>query len=311
MGIIRGATVTVLSIILLLSFFLMAISLTLSWSLEYETIKPELKNSINELASEQFSLNENIEGRIVSMQTYCLSNEEFVFEEEGYVLEIPCNVVSKGSNAVIDFGIDSIIEKIYYQEYNCGFWKCIKETGTPFVLLSENAMSYWKSKFYLLLLISVILSTLIFLISHRKHNAFLLTGILMIVSVLPLVKINFILSSPLIPKSLGGIIQTFFTKSYNVFLIMFIIGFLIFLFGISLHFFGLGSRIARWLSRNREGVSSEDVKEIVHAEISKKKSKKGEMPISSPEENTKKHISRNEIKKIVKEEISKKEINKK
>ncbi len=310
MGFIRTAIITALSILLLLSFFLMAITLTLSWSLEYDTIKPELQNSINELASEEFGLNEIIGQEINLMQMYCMNNTKFVIEEEGYILEIPCNIVGEGSEAIIDYGINSVIEKIYYQEYNCDFWKCVKETNTPFVLLSEKARSYWKSKFHFFLLTSLAIATLIFFTSKRKHTVLLLSGILLILSVLPLVKISLLFSNPLIPNSLTGIIEGFFTRSFNVFLIFSIIGLFIFLFSMALHFFDIGKRMSNWFTKNKESVSSDDIKNIVHNEISKK-SKKGEIAISHPEEKPKKHISIKEIKKIVKEEIVKKEINKK
>ena len=274
MGIIRGAILTTLSLILLLSFFLMAISLTLSWSLEFDTVQPALKDSVNELAEEQFNLDENIEGKMVLMQAYCANNTEFVLHEGEYTLVLPCDVVNKGSNEVINFGINSIIEQIYYTNYDCGFWNCLKETKTSFVLFSEKARSYWNSKFYIFLLTSIGLSTLIFFLSQRKHSAFLITGALLVISVLPLIKINLLLSSSIIPASLVEVIKSFFTKSYNVFLILLMVGILIFLFGISLHFFGLGNRMSKWFSKNKENVSKEDVKEIVKQEIQSKENPK-------------------------------------
>ena len=271
MGILKGTIITILSFILLISLFLMSISLTMSWSLEYDTIKPNLKVAVKDTLGQEINLTSYINQGMPIMQAHCENNSEFVFNQEGYTFVLQCEKIRQGPEAIIDHSLDSLIEEAYYQEYDCKFFECLKETDTSLVLVSEKAREYWKSNFYIFLFISLALSTLIFIISNNKATTFLITGGLLIISSLPLLKIKWFLLKLPIPKEFENIILAFFTKSTNVFWILTIIGLLLFLFGISLHFFGLGQKLANWFSKNKENVSKDEVKNIVKEEVEKKK----------------------------------------
>jgi len=306
MGLIRSGAVVFFSGLLFLSLFLGNLFLTVSWSLEYETIEPHLNEfatiTINELGVDKL-LTENYE----LMELYCETQEIFTINEQGLNLEIPCSTINQGSQSVIEYGIQESIKQLYYQEYSCEFWECIKNTDTMFVLVSDTAREYWHSKFYLAIIASIILVTLLFVFIESKKSALTITGALMIVASIPFRKINWILS--LLPeKNFTEIFTIFFTKSYNVFLTMLIIGIIVLLVGLAFEFFGVGIKLTnlfRWIfkkkedkkgelllkeNENKEKFTKEEVKNIVKKEIKKQKKK----------ENIK-----GDVKEIVKEELKK------
>ena len=93
MGLIRGGLLTIVSAILFLSFFAGNAFLTLTWSLEYDTIQPELTSVIKDTIGSKMNLDEVMNENFEAMQLYCQNNSEFVFSEGGYTFEIPCDVV--------------------------------------------------------------------------------------------------------------------------------------------------------------------------------------------------------------------------
>lgn len=272
MGFIRGALVTVFAIVLLISLFVMNVSLTLSWSLEYNTLKPVLGDSVKELIGDYTNLENAIDRTIPLMQIYCLNNTEFVFNEEGHTFVIPCETINQGSSAIIDYGIDYLIRSVYNQEYDCEFWQCVKETNSPLVLISKKAHDYWNSKFYIFMLTSLALLALMFFVSKHKNSVFILWGILIVLSSLPFMKLNWAVS--FVPEGFGNILLSFFTRAYNVFLIMFIIGLFLVGLGVAFHFFKVGIKISNLFKKDSEEASKEDIKTIIKEEISKSKKPK-------------------------------------
>jgi len=171
----------------------------------------------------------------------------------------------------------------YYEEYDCGFWECLKGETIPFVLISQKAKNYWQTLFYWALLISIILFVLLFIFSDSKNSPLIITGVLMIVTAIPFRKISWV--SKLLPDSpFFDLALAFFTKSYNVFLIMMIIGVILLVTGITFNLFGIGMNISGFFS------------ELFHRE------KKGEVPLEEKDEKT---FSKEEVKDIVKTEVQK------
>ena len=219
MGLIRSGAVVFFSGLLFLSLFLGNAFLTVSWSLEYESVEPHL----NELAASMIAdlnIDQTIENNYEIMQLYCETGETYDLIENEIDINIPCSIIDQGSQQVIEYGIKEAIKNIYYQEYECEFWDCIKSTDTIFVLISETAKDYWHSKFYLTILASAILFTLLVIFIESKKSALTITGALMLVSSIPFRKINWALS--LLPEgNFTELFSIFFTRSYNVFLTMF------------------------------------------------------------------------------------------
>lgn len=278
MGFIRGGLLVIVSVLLFSSFLAGNFFLTLTLSLEYDNIKPELVSVVNALAGEEMNLGQMVDEKYPSMQEYCQNNSEYVFSEQGYTFVIPCSVVSQGSDAIFDYGLNTLIEDIYYEEYDCNFWECLEETGTPFFLISEKAKDYWKHNFYFSLIVSIILVALAFILTEKRTNLPILVGIMLMVSGIPFLMINWI-SLNWIPSSMFGeyfvqLFTIFFTKSHTIFLISFILGLIVLGIGILLKFFWIGFKISNIFSKKEKGVSKKEVKRIVKKEISKDKKKK-------------------------------------
>ena len=268
MGFIRGGLLVVASIILFLSFLVGNVFLTLNLSLDYETIKPELVSVVKDISENEINVSGMIGENFEFMELYCENNSEFVskYEEVDYTLVLPCDVVSQGSEAVIEYATESLVEEFYYKDYDCEFLDCLKETKTPFFLVSEQAKNYWGSKFYFLISISFVLIGFMFFLIERKINLPIIAGSLLTISALPFMKFDSFLSLAS-DNSFFQFFIVFFTKAHTVFLISFISGLVILGTGIGLKLWRVGTGKDKKFSKN-------EVKKIVKKEISESKEKK-------------------------------------
>ena len=141
MGFIRGGLFVIVSVIFLFSLLAVNTSYTLYSSLDYENVKPEITLIIRDVVTNEMGLTTEINKNLGIMNYYCENNSEFVFsdDESGYVFEIPCEIISNGSDAVIEYGIEEIVDKTYYEDYDCNFWDCFQKTNSGFFLISEKS----------------------------------------------------------------------------------------------------------------------------------------------------------------------------
>jgi hypothetical protein len=291
MGFIRGALVTLFSIILFFSLFLMSFSAILSSSLQHDVLQPVLKTSVSEILRGSLGGGSMFtEQEKAQMQNACLIQEEYTLSYSGYTSVIPCEIIQQGEDAIINYEAENLVNNIYYTEYNCEFWECvdasIKSSSIPFVLISEKAREYWTKNFFILLGLSILIFAVIFMISRNRPGVFITGGVLLILSALPFRILNWLLGllGGVIPSEFSGIFSVFFTKAYSVFKIILIIGIVFIIFGVLCKIFG-------W--KMRFGKSSEE------------SSEKSEKPKKEKEVFTK-----SEVRKIVKEELSKKSVSK-
>lgn len=254
MGAIRGILLVFVCTILFLSLFVATILLTLSSSLRYENVKPELVSFLGDVVNEQLNIEEQLNQLLPAIELYCQINQQYLFDYGGYAFTIPCDVVAQGPNTLVEFGVDSFVNHYYYAEYNCNFLDCFSEEDVPLFLISEKAKNYWQSKFYFALLLSVILSVLVFFLVEKKTNFFLLVGGLTIVSALPLIQLGKV--AALFTNSLGEpgeylskIILIFFNQSYSVFIKVLIIGGVFLIVGIILKIFHIGFAISNFFEK--------------------------------------------------------------
>jgi len=295
MGLIRGGLLVIASVLLFLLFLAGNLFFAFNLSLDYNNVQTELKPIITDIV-EKNNLRQNINQEFWVMESYCQNNSEYVFSNENsgdfnYVFSIPCDVVSQGPESVIDYGINSLIEKSYYKDYNCNFWDCFKQKD-PLFLFSKQAQDYWNSKFYLILSLSIVLIILIFLLAEKKSNFPVIIGSLLVLSSM-LLKLSSAFFLKLALSTLSFFTE--FDSSFDMFnfvlvqlnsviLITFIIGIIILAIGIILKLFKVGFKISNIFSKLQkedEGskeISKEEVKEIVKKEVEKikdiKKSKK-------------------------------------
>lgn len=258
MGLIKRGLLVVVGVLLLLTFFATGVFYTISSSLEYDVVKPELKNVVQEVLNERGfvkEINENLD--IINL--YCENNSEYVFSMENFEedLVIPCSVVAGGLNTVVDYGVTDFVDNVYYGEYNCNFLDCISK-GEPYALVSQKSKDYFNSKFYLALIISLIFLCLMFFLVENKSNFFILSGLILIVSSLPLMKLKEVFGF-FTEKIFLSVLTVYFTSAYLVFLKFIIFGLIFLSIGIILKFFGAGFKIADFFSKFRKNPQKEVV----------------------------------------------------
>jgi len=262
MGFIRGGLLVVVSVLFLVSLLAMNSLLIASLSLDYDNIQKEVIPVVKESLKEKINLAQVVENNQFSLlQNFCANisnNADYIFNEQGYTFVVPCSVVSKGAQEMLNVAIDKFVYDTYYKEYNCTFFDCFKEGEIPFFIVSQHSKDYWQGKFYISLLISFILFALMFLLVEKKSNFSIVAGSLIILSSLLFAKLETFarwLINKLSSVSLAGSDDIFkfftliFIQSYKVFLIMLIIGLALVVFGIILKFFAVGFKINEFFSK--------------------------------------------------------------
>ena len=272
MGFIRGSLLVFVSILLFIILLLGNTFFVLSSSLKYENVQEELGPILEDFTEDQlniieedFNLTEEMEEAREFMEEHCQNESSYVFSEGGYTFVIPCDIldeVGDSLSAIVDQGIENIIEQIYYDDYDCKFWDCFKGTELPLFLVSEKAKNYWQEKFYLTLIAFFVLVVLIFFLTENKQNTPIIVGSLLVLSSLPLLKLEKIVGS-ITGDSYLAFVGIFFSKIGSVFWIVFIAGLIILGAGIALRFLP-GIFIKKKFSKR-------DVQKLVKKEIDKKK----------------------------------------
>lgn len=270
MGIIRGALVTLITILLFGSLFLTGSFLTLSMSLNYQVIQLKVVDTL----IEQTNISDQISSELEDMQDYCQNNTHYMKTFENYSIDIPCSIINQDSEeTIVNYIVSSVVEKNYYKEYDCNFMDCFVQDGNPFFVFSEHSKDYFNSWFYKSLIISLVLAGLIFVFMEKRNNLFFLLGIVLIILSFLFLGIGKIVSL-IIGWEFAQIVGVLFTQSYSVFMIFIISGIVLIGMGILLKFLSFGRFIER-LFRRDEKVNKEDVKkEIKEAIKEEKKSKK-------------------------------------
>ncbi|MDA3836926.1 MAG: hypothetical protein PF542_04855 [Nanoarchaeota archaeon] len=305
MGLIRSGAVIALSSVLFLTLFLGNGLLTLTWSLEYDNVAPHVQNFSGGIF-EDLGVRENIINDYQLMEDYCGSYDAYPYNRDEISLKVPCDIIRLGPDSVVNYSVSKFFYDVYNKEYDCSFWKCVKEADNGiFVLISAKANDYWKSKFKLAILASVILAGLLLLVLESKYSLFTITGILMMFSAFPYMKLNWVFG--FLPEgSLTGLFVALFTKSYNVFLIMTIIGAVLLAIGIAFEFLGFGLKLSKLfgLFKSKDKVEEKETED---------KGKKGDVALGeqSPVVSSKSPVedremfTKDEVKEIVRDEIEK------
>lgn len=252
MGFIRKGVLVFVCILMFVLILVGNSFLTLGLSLKYDNVKSELVP----VAREMFIGNANIDDKLKSdfdstMKFYCQTNSEFTFSQQDYTFVIPCSVVANGSDAVVAYGVNSFVKEIYYKNYDCDFWKCFEESQYPTFLVSEKAQNYWMGKFYLILIIFLVLAGLTYFLVENKENAPFILGILLAVGSLPFLAIGKI-ASLFIDKTYIELVAAFFSSAHSVFLISLILGLILLGIGIGLKFWDFEQFISAKFNKKKK-----------------------------------------------------------
>lgn len=284
MGAIRGVLLVFVCVFLFLSLLIGNVFWTLNLSLDYNNVKPEM-SAIFDGTFEDQNLETVVEDNFEIMKSHCQTGNEYMFnyDNSGYIFTLPCTVVLEGSDAVVNYIVNDFVEEFYYKDYDCDFIDCFEKVG-PFFLVSQKAKNYWSHNAYLFLISSLILVVLLFLLTEKKLNTFIITGVLLIIASLPFAKLDLIFSF-FSDKLVLGLLTIFFTESYTIFVISLVLGIILLGIGILLKIFKVGfkiSNICSKFSKKKEKISEDTTKHIVKKEISKKKKVKPEKKLQIP-----------------------------
>jgi hypothetical protein len=288
MGFFRGGLFVIFSVLFFVSLLIGNTLLILSLSLDYDVVKPEITSVINEIIEKDNGFENKIKEIYPAMELYCFDNSEFVFSNQGQTFRISCEAILQGQDFAMKEGINNLVYDIYYKKYDCVFWNCLGKQELPFFLVSEKAKDYWSMKFYYLILISLGILFLMFLFIENKTNLPLVLGSLCIISSLPFIKLKSLVSY-FLNKPFFEFFTIFFNKSYFVFLIVLIIGIIIFCFGIVLKFFKIGFKINELIKKfsKKSSVNSKEISSVkdINIKNSVKKTKRKRLEIFSTSKN--------------------------
>lgn len=281
MGFIRGAVITLFGFVLAICIILMNLSITFASSLEYDSLKPALESSAEGIIGSIFDT-ENVFGED-GLENYCSIEKEYTLNYGNDSFTIPCEVVEQGEDSISKYIGDNFVEQIYYADYNCEFWECVKTSKIPFVLLSDKARVYWAGNGFLLAVMSLVLFGLIFLVAEKRPSKFISVGILLALCSLPFKNMYWILK--LVPAQVAPLFSLLSQKAHAVFIVMLIVSIVLILFGIVALIFG-------WKMKFKD-------------DSSEKKDSHQNMSQNQPQNKT---FSKEEVRQIVKEELFKKNI---
>lgn len=239
MGFIKTTTLILIGILLFISFLILNSFFIASSCLEYNNLQKSVKPLVEEFIYGEFISKELIEDNFIAMKFYCQQNNTFfVVSQADYTLSIPCQEILTGtSDSVVDSQINKFIQDNYYKEYSCSFWSCFEQENTPFFVFSEMSKNYFKSTFYILLVVSLILILLVFFLVEFKRNSLIIVGALLVISSLPFAKLDMFIESIQI-RNLMAFLSIISAEAYRTFLIVFILGIILLGIGIGLKIWG-------------------------------------------------------------------------
>jgi hypothetical protein len=289
MGAIKGILLVFVCVFLFVSLLLVNTFLTLSLSLDYKNVKTEMRGVLDNLFEDQ-NLETVVENNFEIMKLFCQTNSEYIFNYDNseYNFVLPCNIITQGSDVVVEYIINDFVDEFYYKDYDCNFMDCFSQMSfeseekiTPFFLISEKAKNYWNSKFYFAFLVSLGLIGFLFFLAERKSNVFIITGSLLIAVALPFMKLDWALSL-ISGESLLGLLNVFFSESYTIFVISLVLGILLLGIGVLLKLFKIGFKISDFcsqFSRKNKKIPEEQNKQVVKKpEVKKKSEEKLKIP---------------------------------
>jgi hypothetical protein len=238
MGFLRGSLVIFLGILLFVSIFSSILLFVLSSSLEYKNVEKHFNPIISTVIYDSIDTLK-VEERFLDMQSYCLDHQNYVIIQNNYNFDISCSDILEGDyQSVLEKQVDEFVSETYYRGYDCSFLDCFSKEGVPFFLISQETQNYVKSKFYFMIVFSLVLAGLMFLFLENRRNLLIVIGSLLIVSSLPLMKLGslpLLFSGDYVPE----VVSLFSETASFVFWFVFILGLFILGGGIALKFWGI------------------------------------------------------------------------
>lgn len=245
MGFIRGGIVFFLGVLLFISLLTFNSLFILSSSLKYDNVKDSLYPVVQQLTIGDggeliprdvlgdLNLTKAAQEHTDEVRDYCVNNTEYKFDYNEISINISCASIDLDNpESIIKETFNDVVYDTYYKKYDCKFFDCFQKTGTPLFLVSEQARDYWQSKFYVSIIIALILILLIFLAAEEKRNVPLIVGLILSLSALCLLKLGDLLY--LVAGEFSTMVKIFLSSTQNVFLFSLIMGIILIITGIVL-----------------------------------------------------------------------------
>jgi len=282
MGIFRGGLLVIFSVLFFLCLIVQGFFLTVYFSLDYNTVNPQLSSVASGILEKQGIQEKLLENKPM-MELYCQNNSEFVFSEPttNQVFTIPCEDILGDSDVLIKKQISKRVEENYYKSYDCNFFDCVQKTQDPFSLVSKHAQEYWKNKFFSFLIVCLVLVGIIFVLVEHKSNFFLLLSALFAAASFMFFKLDIFAGWILKPffsiqerlgdlsfSSILEMLSVFLSKSPLIFTWFFGIAILLLGIGLIFKIFGIGFEISA-LVEKVEKLFKKDSETSVPAEAKK------------------------------------------
>lgn len=205
-----------------------------------ENLENYLFNESEELEDNSFTIYNEI----------CTPKENYLFNFKNYSVNVSCDAISNGSEYIATEFIRGLVEKSYYESYNCsGIKNCFQEArNNPFFLLSLQTKDYFQAKFYWILpFILIFVGVILILVENRSNFPFAI-GLILIFSSLPFLKlyeiVSFIFRLPVLE-----FVTVFFSKSSVIFWSCFVIGLILIGLSIVIKTFKFGFKVEGFFSR--------------------------------------------------------------
>jgi hypothetical protein len=258
MGVIRGIFLVIVSVLLFLSFICVNLFGILSLSMTYDNVQNQ-SVSLVQTAVQNLNLTDKIQEAYPMIQSICQANPNYVFAITNYSINLSCDVVLQGTDAIIIEGTKEVIHQIYYANYDCDFLNCIKSTQVPLFLLSEKAYNFWTDKFRISLAVSFVLLVILLFLVKKKENMPLLSGILLSVSSLPFIKLDVLLNT-FSDKIVSQFLKVFFSQAFYFSLRALIVGLVLIGLGVIFRIFDIGFFISNLISKIKKTDSIKSAK---------------------------------------------------
>lgn len=260
MGLIRGGLLVIVSVLFFVGLLVGGLFYTLNSSLEYENVKIQIYDLANKTLSEKLSTKQILDKNLDQLKIYCKNNSFYALNksEMNIKVNISCESISQGEEAITQEFLNESVEQIYYTSYDCTILKCLEDKDKYFFFVSLQFKEEIASKLYMIYICLFVLIILIFILAKKKHNAFFVTGILFVIASLPFLKLESLFS--FLGESALSVTNIFFSKSYLVFIRMIIIGASILIVGFLFRFFELGFKISNMIQKikGKDSTSKEE-----------------------------------------------------
>jgi len=284
MGIIRGALVFFIGILLIIALVISNLFLAITMSLSYDNVNNNFRVPLDDINNDSVGVSQRIINQYGLMLESCNSTLEiknetgdiniintthytFLSSELDSSFEISCETVSNGEQATYDFVMNEFINNSYYYPYDCRFFDCFEKNQVPLFLISKKSHDYFNGKFRYMLIVSIIFAVLLFIFISNKKNFFFVIGSIIILSALPLVKVRLFLTfilklffrimiggskSPEISLFINNIYTVFFSEATRLFWILMFIGVVLIVVGFVLRIVGWSLFLSKFFGYGRE-----------------------------------------------------------